>query len=125
LPYLSILSTTLAGRQSQSFTLEQVTDSELEKLLLDLESDRVERTQALRDTDKFGEAICAFANDLPDHRRPGVLLVGVADDGSCAGVEITEQTLQTLRRFGRMAIFFHNRRWRWKSAASTTATLRS
>jgi hypothetical protein len=53
-----------------------VTDSELEKLLYDSESDTVERTQSVRDTDKFGEAICAFANDLPDHNCPGVLSDG-------------------------------------------------
>ncbi len=73
-----------------------MTDSELEKLLNDLESDTIERTSSARDTDKFGEAICAFANDLPDHRRPGHLFVGVHDDGSCAGLEITDQLLQGL-----------------------------
>ncbi len=40
-----------------SFTLEQVTDRELEEILYDLESDTVERTVSVRDTDKFGEAI--------------------------------------------------------------------
>jgi ATP-dependent DNA helicase RecG len=79
-----------------SFTLEQVTDRELEEILYDLESDTVERTVSVRDTDKFGEAICAFANDLPDHRRPGVLFVGVDDGGNCAGIEVTDQLLQNL-----------------------------
>ena len=37
---------------------------EIRALLLDLESDRVERT--ISTTDKFGQAICAFANDLPN-----------------------------------------------------------
>jgi ATP-dependent DNA helicase RecG len=73
-----------------------VTDNELEELLYDPESDTVERTQSVRDTDKFGEAICAFANDLPDHRQPGVLFVGVGDDGSCAGIDISDQVLQNL-----------------------------
>ena len=73
-----------------------MTDKELEDLLYDLESDTVERTLSVRDTDKFGEAICAFANDLPDHRRPGLLVVGVDNDGSCAGIEVTDQLLQTL-----------------------------
>ena len=65
-------------------------------LLTDLESDQVERTSAFRDTDKLGEAICAFANDLPDHRRPGVLFVGVNNDCSCAGVDVSDQLLQNL-----------------------------
>ena len=73
-----------------------MTDGELEELLSDLESDTVERTESIRDTDKFGEAICAFANDLPDRRRPGVLFIGVRDDGSCAGIDVTDQLLQNL-----------------------------
>lgn len=73
-----------------------MTDQELELLLLDLESDRVERTSADRDRDKIREAICAFANDLPDHRQPGVFFLGVHDDGGCAGLAITDDTLLRL-----------------------------
>jgi hypothetical protein len=76
-------------RLVRSFTLEQVTDNELEALLVE-ESDTVERTVSVRDTDKFGEAICAFANDLPQSVR--------------------------------MATFFLNPLWLWKSAAYETAT---
>ena len=39
---------------------------EIRALLNDIESDRVERTVSTTNTDKFGQAICAFANDLPD-----------------------------------------------------------
>lgn len=73
-----------------------MTDDELLALIPQLESDTVSRTSSVRDTDKLGEAVCAFANDLPDHRRPGVLFIGVNNDGSCAGIEITDQLLQTL-----------------------------
>jgi ATP-dependent DNA helicase RecG len=53
-------------------------DQELERLFEDLESDRVERKSAIaNDKDKICEAICAFANDLPNNRKPGVLFVGV------------------------------------------------
>ena len=38
---------------------------EIRKLLNDIESDRVERTISTTNTDKFAQAICAFANDLP------------------------------------------------------------
>lgn len=41
---------------------------ELEALMADLESDRVERKASISDRDRIRQAICAFANDLPDHR---------------------------------------------------------
>ncbi len=43
---------------------------QLRALMANLESDRVERTTSTKNTDKFGEAICAFANDFPNHRQP-------------------------------------------------------
>jgi len=36
----------------------------LEKLLPSMEQDRIEKTISVNDANKFGEAICAFANDL-------------------------------------------------------------
>ena len=63
-----------------------MTKDEIRALLNDLESDRVERTISTTNTDKFGQAICAFANDLPDHRQPGYLFLGVDDDGVVKGV---------------------------------------
>ncbi len=69
---------------------------ELEHLLLDIESDRVERKASAADSDKIRQAICAFANDLPNHRRAGVLFIGVQDDGSCARLPITDELLRTL-----------------------------
>ena len=50
-----------------------ISKKELQRLLNDLESDRVERTISTDKMDKFGEAICSFANDLPDHQQPGYL----------------------------------------------------
>ena len=72
-----------------------MTDSQLEALLNDPESDRVERTVSIKDTDKLGEAICAFANDLPDHRYPGVLFIGAQGD-ACGQIDVTDQLLQNL-----------------------------
>ncbi len=66
------------------------------RLMEDLESDRVERTTSLTDTDKFAKAICAFANDMPQNRQPGYLFVGVRDDGVPSGAAITDQLLQNL-----------------------------
>jgi len=71
-------------------------DAELERLLYDLESDRVERKASNSDRDKICQAICAFANDLPNNRQPGVLFVGVNDDSSCANLPITDRLLTML-----------------------------
>ncbi|MFP5269400.1 hypothetical protein [Coleofasciculus sp.] len=49
-------------------------DQELATLLNDLESDRVERKALISDRSIIRQAICAFANDLPNHQQPGVLL---------------------------------------------------
>ena len=48
--------------------------------------------------EKGRQAVCAFANDLPNHRLPGVLLVGIKDDGSPMGPDfvITDELLMTL-----------------------------
>jgi ATP-dependent DNA helicase RecG len=69
---------------------------ELERLMSDLESDRVERTVSTSDTDKFSQVVCAFANDIPNHRQPGYLLVGVTEQGEVAGIEISDRLLQNL-----------------------------
>lgn len=69
---------------------------QLSALLRDIESDRVERTVSVNDTDKFAQAVCAFANDLPDHREPGYLIVGAAADGSLCGLNVADQLLQNL-----------------------------
>ncbi|MBI5589147.1 MAG: putative DNA binding domain-containing protein [Deltaproteobacteria bacterium] len=71
-------------------------DDELIALLDDIESDHVERKESIADGDKIRQAICAFANDLPDHKQPGVLFVGVNDAGIPTGQPITDQLLQNL-----------------------------
>ena len=58
-----------------------LTKDELLKLLQDVESSRVERTVSTSDTDRFCEAVCAFANDMPDSKQNGYLFVGAFDDG--------------------------------------------
>ena len=68
----------------------------LRALMANHESDRVELTVSTKNTDKFGEAICAFANDFPNHRQPGYLLVGVNDDGKAAGLTVTDEFLRRL-----------------------------
>ena len=68
----------------------------LQFLLTDIESDHVERTISTTNTDKFGQAICAFANDLPDHREVGYLLIGVKDDGTPSGLKATDDLLKNI-----------------------------
>ncbi len=73
------------------------TDSELEALLDDLESDRVERKAAFTDPKKVRQAVCAFANDFPNHKRPGIIFIGANDrDGSPANLHVTDELLRTL-----------------------------
>lgn len=75
-----------------------LTDAELIALLNDLETDRSERKRAwVGDApDKVRQAVCAFANDLPNHDKPGVIFIGAEDDGSPANIDITDRLLQTL-----------------------------
>ena len=74
------------------------TDIELEALMTDVESDLVERKAAFDGgvARAVRQAICAFANDLPDRRRPGVVFVGVQDDGTPTGLEINDALLLKL-----------------------------
>src|SRR5260221_10499060 len=71
-------------------------DQDLLQLLRDLESDRVERKASLSDPERVREAICAFANDMPNHRMPGVVFIGVNDDGGCSNLKIADELLLTL-----------------------------
>lgn len=73
-----------------------LSDSELITLLNDIESDRVERKASISDRKKIREAICAFANDMPDNRLPGIIFVGANNDGSCSNLSITDELLRTL-----------------------------
>jgi len=73
-------------------------DSELESMLQDIESGLVERKESLRGDAPTGirEAVCAFANDLLDHQRPGVVFVGADDAGKPTGLPITDALLRRL-----------------------------
>jgi ATP-dependent DNA helicase RecG len=73
-----------------------LSQNELQLLLSDMESDRIERTESVNNTDKFCQAICAFANDLPNHRKAGYLLIGIKDDGQFSNLEVTDELLKNL-----------------------------
>jgi ATP-dependent DNA helicase RecG len=78
--------------------MHHFTDEQLVSLLHELESDRVERKESWNgdSPEKGCQAICAFANNLPDHQLPGVLFVGAKDDGLPSGLSITDELLRTL-----------------------------
>lgn len=78
--------------------MSPLNDDELRAALADLESDRVERKESWAGDapDKAAQAVCAFANDLPGHQRPGILLIGARDNGTIAGLAVTDDLLKKL-----------------------------
>jgi len=79
--------------------MRPLSDSELEQMLAELESDRVERKESFRGSAPVTvrEAVCAFANDMPGHGAPGAVFIGARDDGSpLAGFEVTDELLRQL-----------------------------
>ncbi len=73
-----------------------LTFEEMETLLASPESDRVERKPSLSQREEIRKNICALANDFPGHAAPGVVFIGVEDDGACSGLSITDEVLRTL-----------------------------
>lgn len=73
----------------------RIEDLELERLLAHGEGFRVERKETLAGSapNAVREAICAFANDLPGEGAPGVIFVGVKDNGTPAFLPITDELL--------------------------------
>lgn len=78
--------------------MKRYTDQELLALLDSVESDRVERKESFKGDvpKKARQAICAFANDLPNYNEPGILFIGAKDNGESSGLEVTDQLLLTL-----------------------------
>ncbi len=78
----------------------------IQNLLNDIESDCAERTISVNNTDKFGQAICAFANDLPNHNKPGYLIIGADDKtGKVIGLNITDELLKIYQLYVQTATF--------------------
>lgn len=74
------------------------TERDLLKIIAAGEADRVEFKESLSDSvaDQIGQTICAFANDLPGHEKPGLVFVGARDDGTVADLSVTDRILQQL-----------------------------
>ena len=73
-----------------------ISKKEIQRLLNDLESDRVERTISTDKMDKFGEAICSFSNDLPDYQQPGYLIIGADDKTGNVPIRINDALLKNV-----------------------------
>ena len=73
-------------------------DEELLQMIRDGESDCVEFKESLSGDapTRIREAICAFANDLPNHEKPGLVFVGVKDDRTIGNLLVTNQLLRQL-----------------------------
>ena len=76
--------------------IKKLHKEQLLELILDMESEIIERTTSVTDTDKFAQAICAFSNDLPNNNQKGCLLIGVKDDGELSGFKATDKFLQNM-----------------------------
>ena len=74
------------------------TEEELLQIIATGESDRVEFKKSLSSSTatRIREAICAFANDLAGHEKPGFVFVGVADDRTIDNIAVTDRLLQQL-----------------------------
>ena len=73
-----------------------ITKDETQELLHSTETYRVERTTSTGDMDTFQEAICAFANDLPNSRKNGYLILGAFDNGELSGLKVTDDLLKKI-----------------------------
>ena len=73
-----------------------INKEEVRNLLNSTETYRVERTTSTGDMDKFQEAICAFANDLPNSRKKGYLIIGANDNGTLSGLKVTDALLKKI-----------------------------
>ncbi len=83
-------------------------ENELQSLLLSGESDRTEFKESAAYPKKIRQTICALANDLPNHRAPGVVFIGIDDKGKCTGLPINDQLqrqLSDMRADGKITPF--------------------
>ncbi len=73
-----------------------IQQQELEQRFHSPEGELIERKRNANDLDAIRETISAFANDLANRDRPGVIFIGLENDGTCANLPITDRLLSTL-----------------------------
>ena len=78
--------------------MSNFTDEELLRIIKTGESDAVEFKESLSGSapERIREAICAFANDLRDSGKAGLVIVGVKDDTTIGTTPITDELLRRL-----------------------------
>ncbi len=78
--------------------MPRLTDKELLEIISDIESDRAEFKESLSGDapTRIRESICAFANDLSRHNKPGLVFVGVRNNGTIKGLSVTDELLRQL-----------------------------
>ena len=74
------------------------TEEELRQIIAAGETDRVEFKESLASdaATRLWEAICAFANDLAGREKPGLIFIGVKDDGAIGTLAVPDRLLQQL-----------------------------
>lgn len=70
-----------------------ITQEQLNEILDNPESYNVEITTSTSNSDKFCQAICAFANDMPGDGKKGYLILGVDDNGELSGLKVDDELL--------------------------------
>ena len=73
-----------------------MTKEELHRIIATDESFRIELTTSKGDMDKFQEAICAFANDMPGSGKKGYLILGVDDHGKISGMKVDDALMKRI-----------------------------
>ena len=73
-----------------------MTQEELYEIIATDENYRIELTTSTGDMDKFQEAICAFANDMPGSRKKGYLLIGVRNNGEIDGLKVNDALMKKI-----------------------------
>jgi len=73
-----------------------MTQEELYGIIAIDEEYRIELTTSTGDMDKFQEAICAFANDMPGSRKKGYLLIGVRNNGEIDGLKVDDALMKKI-----------------------------
>lgn len=71
-----------------------LTKEEIRSMLNNIENERIERTISTDNTTKMSEAICSFANDIRDTKKPGYFIIGAHDDGRLEGMRFTDRDLR-------------------------------
>lgn len=69
---------------------------EIEQLIIQGETSRLEFKSSDNHKDEINQAVCSFANDLPNSGVPGYVLIGVNNKGKPTGFRISDQLLNKL-----------------------------